>query len=61
MHEAESMLGGISALQYIRELKGVVWNNTDVASCDSFKFIRATAAQRAEAFLRTIGKWLANE
>lgn len=61
MHEAEKMLTGEQRIDY--------WNKV-IAICDrdmglpgkrwaatTFFIIHATAAQRCEAFLRTIGKW----
>ena len=48
MHEAEEELGSYvpNFLKYLNILKGI-----------NPMCVRATAAQRAEAFLRTIGKW----
>ncbi len=53
MHEAEKVLFPKLAHKYklaLAELKGFGGNNHD-------KIWHATAAQRAEAFLKTIGKW----
>jgi len=49
MHEAEKALSLKGRNNYID------WLGTTYY--DSWEFCRATAAQRAEAFLRTIGKW----
>jgi len=49
MHEAEKVMCFKDRNNYI-DLLGMTYN-------DSWEFCRATAAQRAEAFLRTIGKW----
>lgn len=49
MHEAEGVLFGIACENYARQLCGVGLLYYPVA--------HATARQRAEAFLRTIGKW----
>ena len=49
MHEAERTLANDTKTDYIRLL------NKGDFSCRRLAF--ATAAQRAEAFLRTIGKW----
>ena len=50
MHEAEKML---SEKQWDRFELSVGWMTGDRGFCK----IHATAAQRAEAFLRTIGQW----
>jgi hypothetical protein len=48
MHEAEEFLSGNSWIGYVNTL----------ADIEGTLFgIRATARQRAEAFLRTLGKW----
>ena len=49
MHEAEETLGSYipSFMRYLDTLKDI----------SPLCGVRATAAQRAEAFLRTIGKW----
>ncbi len=49
MHEAEKAMSLEGRNNYID------WLGTTYY--DSWEFCRATAAQRAEAFLRTIGKW----
>lgn len=59
MHEAEKLIGseqfgrnaGVS--KYVKELWGVM--HLSPQACVGL--IHATARQRAEAFLRTIGKW----
>jgi hypothetical protein len=54
MHEAEKVLTAICEINaYITHL-GTVLGRGDKTL---FEFTHATAAQRAEAFLRTIGKW----
>ena len=50
MHEAEKILTAQQRRSYVRYIF-----NLPVSECESNTF--ATAAQRAEAFLRTIGKW----
>jgi hypothetical protein len=48
MHEAENTLAGqqFSAYAFVlNDIEGSLWG------------MRATARQRAEAFLRTLGKW----
>lgn len=62
MHEAEKTLTADSWFRYIDELVKVV-TGYDPRGADMFsddvtgEVIRATAKQRAEAFIRTIGKW----
>ena len=48
MHEAEEFLSGNLWIGYVNDLANIEGNLFG---------IRATARQRAEAFLRTIGKW----
>jgi hypothetical protein len=48
MHEAENVLSVGQHLSYDQQLTSI---------CGTMEY-RATAAQRAEAFLRTIGKWV---
>jgi hypothetical protein len=50
MHEAEKVLTAEQRRSYVNCIF-----NLPVSECESNTF--ATAAQRAEAFLRTIGKW----
>lgn len=47
MHEVEKMLNKKQWVAYGRELSRL----------NVFPMVHATAAQRAEAFLRTLGKW----
>ena len=59
MHDAEKVLTGQAASDYDMHLWIVIkrdWDeaNNPLATIASW---HATAAQRAEAFLRTIGKW----
>lgn len=62
MHEAEKVLkttdGKIGKPcerdQYCMHLNGITGHNV---TTHSYLIIHATAAQRAEAFLRTLGKW----
>jgi hypothetical protein len=55
MHEAENTLN-------VSDEQITYWQNTLQLVCDRHNTITlmATAAQRAEAFLRTIGKWTTN-
>lgn len=58
MHEAEKVLINEQDLKYSESLAIVVkarWKTNN--SYDMQKFRSATAAQRSEAFLKTIGKW----
>ena len=58
MHEAEKVLTVAQRITYANQI-GVVLSNGSVGrAIPNWWFIHeATAAQRAEAFLRTIGKW----
>jgi hypothetical protein len=56
MHEAESALLPAEAERFSYEL-GQIVSRTITKHCSMFKQIHATASQRAEALLRTIGKW----
>lgn len=61
MHEAEKVLAEdhFKRTDYTWELQKIVLgdNAQEVRGAATFQIIHATAAQRAEAFLRTIGKW----
>lgn len=52
MHVAEKMLGDPAIRREYVYLLGRIVN-----ACSRFDAIHATARQRAEAFLRTLGKW----
>ena len=54
MHEAEKIFNDALYCRYINEL-------CDVTIKGNNSMYMATAAQRAEAFLRTIGKWTTNQ
>ena len=54
MHEAENTLDGYMMHRYVTELLALTGGP---GTAGSFSHVHATAAQRAEAFLRTIGKW----
>lgn len=56
MHEAEKVLPKVKITRYISELWGALCRGGDSDQCE-IGIINATARQRAEAFLRTIGKW----
>jgi hypothetical protein len=64
MHEAEKMLYGDPNLpkKYTQQIKKAIRREAGVtkAQMDFDMCITATAAQRAEAFLKTIGKWTTN-
>lgn len=55
MHEAEKILAEDNREEYLNILYGVC--NPHSMINDAWNLNCATAAQRAEAFLRTIGKW----
>jgi hypothetical protein len=57
MHEAEKTLNFIKAAEYARILTSIAWQSEQPV----FAPMTATAAQRAEAFLRTIDKWTTNQ
>jgi hypothetical protein len=62
MHAAEKVLPVEEQGQYICWINDIVkaqpWSERDGISYeDAWLEVHATAAQRAEAFLRTIGKW----
>jgi hypothetical protein len=59
MHEVEETLKGMNKAEFAVQLtksSGKDWPDGKVAA-GSFAHIHATALQRAEAFLRTLGKW----
>ncbi len=58
MHEAEKVLED-RRVDYVGYLEDTTRHHlcTDNLEIIKWRFISATAAQRAEAFLRTIGKW----
>lgn len=65
MHEAENTLSANDAVVYAANLtRGHdIWDvmpNDDHFTC-CYGALHATAAQRAEAFLRTLGKWVPDE
>jgi len=53
MHEAEKTLNQNLAAEYARMLTSTAWQSAQ----PTFAPMTATAAQRAESFLRTINKW----
>jgi hypothetical protein len=56
MHEVETILNADQMVSYDYHLDRVVGNGRQGLNIEYFLW-SATAAQRAEAFLRTIGKW----
>jgi hypothetical protein len=58
MHEAEKTLSQKDKREYAYQLNGGYYTS---GLDDTFDIVHATAAQRAEAFLRTIDKWTTNE
>lgn len=61
MHEAEMVLTDEQQSDYGERLASLVPYNGRSVHRDIFRMAHATAAQRAEAFLRTIGKWEESE
>ena len=58
MHEAEKVLTDEQDLEYSEVLEQVVGARFNSNNGEDMRRLRsATAAQRAEAFLRTVGKW----
>ena len=58
MHEAERILvGPINITLYMRHLRNILDVSENDAECMQAKLVHATARQRAEAFLRALGKW----
>ena len=58
MHEAEQVLTDEQDLEYSEALEQVVSARFGCNNAEDMRRLRsATAAQRAEAFLRTLGKW----
>lgn len=58
MHEAEKTLVGDSCFKFLDALQDVIARSFPNGNDSVFwTCVHATAAQRAEAFLRTIGKW----
>jgi len=53
MHDAEKNLNPIKAAEYARMLTSIAWQSEQPV----FAPMIATARQRAEAFLKTLGKW----
>lgn len=49
MHEAEKILNTNQAADYCELLRPII--------CGCWRLVHATAAQRAEAFLKTLGLW----
>ena len=59
MHDAEKVLTQDQMIDYSRHVGKLVTSHLPAsrAAWMDFKLINSTAPQRAEAFLRTIGKW----
>jgi hypothetical protein len=55
MHEAEALLDRHEAKLFEEKLFNIL--ESEVMHTGGFALIHATAAQRAEALLRTLGKW----
>ena len=63
MHEAEKVLNHTDRYQFGKALCSLLKIDTDggLDVVDIYYACHATAAQRAEAFLRTLGKWEASK
>lgn len=57
MHEAEKHLLRVQVADYARNLRQVTLRDALDGTEYYWRIIHATAAQRCEAFLKTIGKW----
>lgn len=68
MHEAEKVLDGAHSWNgeehhwnaeeaYMGHLTDIITRDSRQKNSDDWQFVCATARQRAEAFLRTLGKW----
>lgn len=68
MHEAEKVLDGVHSWNgeehhynaeeaYMGHLTNIIVRNSGQKISDDWQLVCATARQRAEAFLRTLGKW----
>jgi hypothetical protein len=57
MHDAEKVLGACWPTYCEHLLEIVEPEPRTLEICHRWNLLHATAAQRAEAFLRTIGKW----
>ncbi len=63
MHEAEKVLTADDRKmwEYVRQLVATTHGRLYPDCISTWQMIHATARQRAEAFLRTLGKWPATE
>lgn len=68
MHEAEKVLDGVHSWNgeehhwsaeeaYMGHITDIIARDSGQKTSDDWQFLCATARQRAEAFLRTLGKW----
>ena len=55
MHEAEEVMTEMQRCDYSNHLYDLACKHQEVT--EKWRYLSMTAAQRAEAFLRTIGKW----
>jgi hypothetical protein len=60
MHEAEGGMRSHDRPTYQHQLDKICATSKD-PHCSCWDFIHATASQRAEAFLRTLGLWVEDE
>lgn len=72
MHEAEKVLDGVHSWNgeehhwnaeeaYMGHITNIIVRNSGQKISDDWQLVCATARQRAEAFLRTLGKWEATD
>ncbi len=57
MHEAEKVLSTHHCRLYADELHGLIMKSWNPVHSQMFCILHATAAQRAEALLKTLGLW----
>jgi hypothetical protein len=58
MRDAEEIFKGTPlSVEFVNQLRLIIERTDDLRTVHWFAVVHATAAQRAEAFLRTLGKW----
>jgi hypothetical protein len=64
MHEAEKCFEGkveFDVSDYMSHIAAIILTEAGLRTdghCGSYRIVNATASQRAEAFLKTLGKWV---
>ena len=61
IHDAENFCSLQLGQTYAKNLRYVIDRSKDAMRCETWIYYCATAAQRAEAFLRTLGLWKEEE